>query len=529
MRPVLRLLGFLALTLILLLASTRPSDAAGWERAAVLAAEAGADPASLAALRVLVDQGLAEGRDEAWACLDLWLKAEWEDAADLPAAREAFWRDWPCSPCQEAVDWWSARWLLRREGAQAAAPRLLRLAAARPEGEWGRRAADLLERLEAEGATGDLWLAEMDEASRSWWEARPGGGALHGRLLLLAPLSGADAAVGAAVRMAVEEALAGRPDVELTVWDSQSDPLLTREQLALGEFQPVDAILLPGLPDGLAALPGQRLSKPVLALGYEGPPPADLHARLLHFGLDPATLGAQAAKLAADSLRLTRLASLGPATRAAMRTVDGYRAEAALRSSVQMGEKQWYFHGARQLEHQAAAMQGHVAQGPGGWLVLGSAREGVVLADLLAGMPPDCRAVGDAGLLESIQGRIPDGLGGRLFWVSDWLPANLAGLPDPVRREWDRFRGRVRERQDREPGALEGRAFESSRLLLRALDKARHEGRGLEAALRGLDEPSLYGGRVRLEDGQAAEAIRLAWTGRQVRVVAGVPVGKGTN
>jgi hypothetical protein len=520
----------LRIVAVLLLVLAGRAGEPDWSRVAGLAAAGPEDAATRAALlRPLVDQGLAAGRDEAWACLDLWLKAEWENAADLPAVREAFWRDWPCSSCQEAADWWSARWLLRREGAQAAAPRLARLAVARPDSEWGRRAADLLESLEADGSDPDSWLAGMDEASRAWWEARRASRVLHNQLLLLAPLSGSDAAVGAAVRMAVEEALATRPEVKLTVWDTQSDPLLTREQLALSEAQPVDAVLLPGLPGCLAALPGLDLTRPVVALGYEGPPPAVLHPRLHQFGLDPATLGAQAARLAADSLRLTRLASLGPATRAAMRTVDGFRLEAALRSSVWMGEKQWYFHGAKQLEHQAVAMRGHVDQGAGGWLVLGSPREGAVLAELLAKMPSACRAVGDAGLLEAIQGRIPDGLDGRLFWVSDWLPAGLAGLPDPVRRSWDGFRDRVRERQGREPGALESRSYESARLVLVALDKSRKDGRGLEAALRGLDEPSLFGGRVHLAGGQAAQVTRLAWTGRQVRVMGGMPVGKGTN
>jgi hypothetical protein len=166
-----RLLGLL----VLLLASVQGAGAADWERAAALALGAGGDPARLEALRAQVDQGLAAGRDEAWACLDVWLKAEWEDAADLPAAREAFWRDWPCSTCQDAADWWTARWLLRREGPAAAAPRLLRLAAARPHGEWGRRAAELLESLEAQEALPADWPGQLDEAGRAWWSARQAG------------------------------------------------------------------------------------------------------------------------------------------------------------------------------------------------------------------------------------------------------------------------------------------------------------------------------------------------------------------
>jgi len=390
---LLRLSGLL----LLLLCAPRGAGAADWERAAALALEAGG-PARLDALRAQVDLGLAEGRDEAWACLDLWLKAEWEDSADLPAAREAFWREWPCSSCQDAADWWTARWLLRREGAAAAAPRLLRLAAARPHGEWGQRAAELLESLEAQDALPAGWPGSLDEAGRAWWAARRAARDIHGHLLLLAPLSGADAAVGAAVRMAVEEALAGRSDVSLTVWDNQSDALLTREQLDLSRRQSVDAVLLPGLPAYLAALPGLELDRPVVALGYEGPPPADLHPRLLHFGLDPATLGAQAARLALDSLGAARLASLGPATRAAMRAVDGFRAEASRSMASPPGEKQWYFHGARQLDHQRSALCGQVEGGPGAWLLLGSAREGAVLADLLAAMP-GARWIGRAPVL----------------------------------------------------------------------------------------------------------------------------------
>lgn len=523
-KGLLRQLGLL----VLLLATAQVAGAADWERAASLALGAG-DPARMDALRAQVDQGLAEGRDEAWACLDLWLKAEWEDSADLPAAREAFWRDWPCSSCQDAADWWTARWLLRREGPAAAAPRLLRLAAARPHGEWGQRAAELLESLEAQDALPAGWPGEMDEAGRAWWAARREARDIRGHLLLLAPLSGADAAVGAAVRMAVEEALAGRSDVALTVWDNQSDALLTREQLDLSRRQSVDAVLLPGLPAYLAALPGLELDRPVVALGYEGPPPADLHPRLLHFGLDPATLGAQAARLALDSLGAARLASLGPATRAAMRAVDGFRAEASRAVASPPGEKQWYFHGARQLDHQRSALCGQVEGGPGAWLLLGSAREGAVLADLLAAMPPACRAVGDPALLDAVLGRVPDGLAGRLFWVTDWLPASLAGLSDAQRRGWDTFRERVRQRHDREPGALESRAFESARLVLVALENARRDGRGLESALRRLDEPSLFGGRAQVDGGQAREALRLAWTGRQARVAGRVAVAKGND
>jgi hypothetical protein len=329
--------------------------------------------------------------------------------------------------------------------------------------------------------------------------------------------------------MAVEEALAGRSDVALTVWDNQSDALLTREQLDLSRGQSVDAVLLPGLPAYLAALPGLPLDRPVVALGYEGPPPGELHPRLLHFGLDPATLGAQAARLAVDSLGASRLATLGPATRAAMRTVDGFRAAAAPSPSARLGEKQWYFHGARQLDHQRLAICGQVDGGPGPGCSWAAPARAPCWRTCWPACPPAVGPWGIPALLEAVQGRVPDGLDGRLLWVTDWLPASLAGLPDPQRRSWDAFRERVRQRHEREPGALESRAYESARLVLAALDGARRDGRGLEAALRRLDEPSLFGGRVRLAGGQARDALRLGWTGRQARVVGRVAVTKGND
>jgi len=76
---------------------------------------------------------------------------------------------------------------------------------------------------------------------------------------------------------------------------------------------------------------------------------------------------------------------------------------------------------------------------------------------------------------------------------------------------------------------MESRAYESARLVLVGLDRARRDGRGLESALRRLDEPSLFGGRARVDGGQAQEALRLAWTGRQARVAGRVNVAKGNN
>ncbi|MFA7330847.1 MAG: ABC transporter substrate-binding protein [Candidatus Delongbacteria bacterium] len=504
-----------------------------WPRALALALEgAPQDSGQAAALRGLVDQGLAGGTDPGggWACLDLWLRAEWEDDSRLPEARAAFLKDWPCSPCQTAADWWSARWVLRRLGPEAAAPRLLRLAAGRPESEWSARAARLLDQLADEALTDSVRLRleqTADRADRDWWRAHRQSRGIRGRLLLVVPLSGPDAAVGQALKLGVEGALeqaraAGSP-CELVVWDCQSDPLLTREQLTLCAAQAADAVLLPGLPGYLAATTGLELAVPVLALGYEGPAPASLNRRLLHFGLDPASVGALAAELARDSLRAGQVGTLGPATRASMRLVDGFEGWLNGRAPApELGQKQWYFFGARHLERQLENLllfQGG-SGAPGVWLVLGSPREGPALAEALAAAPAGVHVVGDTGLLEALGNRVPASLAGRLLILTDWLPAEVADLAGPAGTAgWQAFRSQVQARQGRGPNTLESRSYESVRLLLLAAERARRSGRGLERELGELREPSLFAGSLKLGAAQAEGPLLLGWTGREYRVL----------
>lgn len=512
-----------------------------WGRALSLATQ-GPGPreaGQAAALRKLVDQGLAEDAQSGdWACLDLWLRAEWEDDPALPVARAAFLRDWPCSACQEAADWWSARWVLRRSGALDAAPRLARLAATHPQGEWGRRAGELLERLHDE-VLNDSARRRLDDSldslSGAWWQRRLAERQVHGRLLLLAPLSGTDAPVGQALRLGVESALehcrAAGESWELTVWDCQSDPLLTREQLALSGQQPLDAVLLPGQPAYLAACAGLEVAHPLLALGYEGSPPQDLNPRLLHFGLDPASLGAVAARWARDSLRVARAITLGPATRASMRLVEGFeKAWLGASPRPELGQKQWYFFGAKRLERQEENLLHFDGAGSGAlWLVLGSPREGAILADLLDRVPAGVRVVGDAGLLEALSGRVPANLAGRFFILTDWLPDELSALAGPAGNAgWQRFRAQLQASQGRAPGALETRSYETVRLLALAAARSRQSGRRLEKELAELTVPSLYGGQLRQAGAQAAGPLLLGWTGREYHVLGRRPMTEGT-
>jgi hypothetical protein len=206
-----------------------------------------------------------------------------------------------------------------------------------------------------------------------------------------------------------------------------------------------------------------------------------------------------------------------------MRAVDGFEARWKQGGApVEWGQKQWYFFGARRMDRQLENLQ--LFEGgrrdPGVWLVLGSSREGAPLADVLAQAPAGVRVLGDAGLLEALSGRVPASLAGRLLILADWLPEDVASLAGgPGREPWERFRAQVQARQGRGPGALESRAFEAVRLLLLAGERARHGGQGVERELKHLQEPSLFGSRTGLRDGQAESPLLLGWTGREYRVL----------
>jgi hypothetical protein len=513
---------FAALALLLAAGLAAAADPA--EVLALARRNAAPDSAAIAALRRQVEEGLAQGGTRAgdWACLDLWLAAEWEERADLPARRAAFARAWPRSRHQEEADWLLARWRLRRGGAMPAARLLLELAGARDSAlreEAGRLLEGLCDAVLADAELDSLG-GESGPAGRAWladWRERR---RLRGRILLVAPLSGPDAALGTALRTGTEAALrqrrrAGGRELELETADCQSDALLLRE-LATRRGPAADALLLPGEGPYLAAAGGLDCGRPLL-VSAAGGPLESLAPDLLQFGLDPVTQGRLLAGLARDSLGVEHVQSLAPVARPARRLVEALRAELEPHG-VELGQEQWYFGGARDMAPQAENLRlfAEGREGAGAWVVLGSEREAPALLGLLAALPARGWVLGDAGLLAAVGERPPATLAGRLLVLTDWLPPALAGLARQAGagglEEGAAFARELEAREGRAPTAAEARAFESARLLALGWDEAARRQRGLGGVLAALEAPSLYGGALRMAGSRPHGALLLAWT-----------------
>lgn len=522
----------LLLALLVLVATTRSSadPAPNLERALELARQDGR-PADFpaAALRELVNESAGQGgpRASTWAYLDYWLAAEWEQEADLPRRREAFRAAWPASRFQESADWLLARWRLRHGEDAAAASCLLPLAAAARDGELRGKAGRLLEKLCGTDLTeGELDSLRVDARApgRAWLDAWRRRQHLYGRILLVAPLSGPDEAIGQACKAGAEAALrqhsrAGGGRLELLVADCQSDPLVARECLARSADQEVDALLLPGEAAYLAAAAGLETGHPIVVPGHAGPALETLSADLLQFGLDAGAVGSLLAGLARDSLHATHLLCLAPVTRAAKRTVAALHSGLTAAGGVEIGPEQWYFGGARDVEPQLQTLQRFAAgvSGPGAWVVLGAEREAPALRALLAAVPAGDWVLGDLGLLVALGDQVPAALAGRLLIVTDWLPPartdllSQAGAADPP--GWTAFEQALRSREGRPPTPTETRAFESVRLLALGWDQAERRRRGLGTVLPALETTSLYGGRLRMAGQRAEAGLLLGWNG----------------
>lgn len=516
--------------LMLAAAALRAAPAGGLGDALALALRGAgvADSLQAAALRVLVDEGRAQGGAEAssWALLDLWLKAEWEDAADLPAARAAFLRAWPGSRYRPAADWFQARWHLRRGDRQAAAALAMDLAGGAADARWRRAGVELLDQLRAGGALAlDSLASTKGPDARRWLGEEGRRCRLHRRLGLVAPLTGSDAAWGQAMSRAAAAALApagAAPESrwELRSLDCQSDPLLARELLVRAAGDSLDAVLWPGEPAYLAAAAGLDAPCPVVVADHGGPALSSLGPALLQFDLDPAAQGRLMADLVQDSLGAAWTGTLAPATRPARRLVQAYADRLAVAGRVESAQEQWYYPGARDLTAQMENLSlfGDSFAAPGVWLVAGAEREGAALRRALSMVPARDRVVGDGALLAALLDEAPAELAGRLLVVTAWLPPAWARA-EGLAGAWDDFRRDLWRREEREPSALESRVFAAADLVRRAAEAAGPRALPWRDALAGLPGPGLFGPGPALADSRAAGAWLLGWDGRAWRLL----------
>ncbi|MDP2360203.1 MAG: ABC transporter substrate-binding protein [bacterium] len=497
------------------------------------------DPAQRAALRLLVDEGLAarDASASTWAWLDLWLRAEWEDDSLLPRRREEFRRAWPAARYQESADWMLARWLARRGQGSAAAHLLLDLAATGGDGrlreEAGRLFAELW-REQLDGRQRDELSSSAGGAGRRWLAAWRDSRRVTRTLAVVAPLSGSEAIHGRALAEGAEAAIrlhrrGGGASWQVSVHDSQSDPWLARDLLQRAASQGPDAILLSGDASSLSAAAGWRAGRPIVVPEHGGPPLHTLSPDLLQFGLDAEALGSILAEVAVDSLDASGICFLAPASRPAHRVLQGLHG-GLRRSGRSMGPEQWYFPGARSLEVQLGNLQDYRAglSGPAVWVMLGAEEEGERLAEVLTRIPVGDRVLGDRDLGVALENCMPPGLEGRLLLLADWLPPGYAGQAG-LGAAGEAYRRDLFQRENRAPTAAESRAHECVRLVIGAGERAAATGLDLGGTLARLPLPSLAGPSLDLERQRAAGAWLLGWNGRSYEMLGGRIRAEGTN
>ena len=485
-----------------------------------------ADSSQAAAMRLLVNAGMALGGQDAstWQWLDLWLAGEWEQREDLPVLRERFQVDWPRSRFQGEADLVLARWYVGRLSVEEAFPVLLDLCWRLEPGPARTEARSLLTRycrLPLARALKDS-TAHAGHPGRSRvlrdmaLAAQP-----QRRLDSVAPFSGDKASLGkdmqAGAQAAVDLLKRGGHYWTLTTRDSQGELFLSRELAIKARDEGADAVLVPWDQESLGAMGGLQLGFPILAMGNGGPALQDLSPDLLQMDLDPAAVGALMASFVRDSLRATSLGVLAPATQPARRLLRSLLGRLQEEGGVESGQEQWYFPGARDLRAQMENLSLFSAAYPGPkvWVVLGQEGEAAALKQLVEQAPPEVTLVGDASLLSALGGKVDAHLAKRLFIIAAYLPsvyARGAGLQKELDQVFP---------PDGTPMALRNRAFEQARLTMLAAEEGARSGLGLLATLEDFPKPSIFGPGLQLQDGSAAGAWLLAWTGTQFTCVGG--------
>jgi ABC-type branched-subunit amino acid transport system substrate-binding protein len=483
------------------------------------AARLAADPAAEGELRALVAAGLAEGGAHAssWELLDLWLRLERDRSADPLPDWQRFRGRWPNSRYLPWADWWCARALIRAGRGAEGLALLAGLAAGGPEHELRTRATRLADRLLAgtlSHAEAEALLDSLEEPGRSWLDTRLGERRIHRRLGLVLPLKGPDAEHGRQLLSGAEAALRGRPGWRLEVADCESDPVLAwillRELAARGDL---DALLLPGDPAYVAAASfGSPI--PVLLPWYEGQPLAGADGALFQFNADEETLAAGWADLLAGELAARQLITVAPATRHGRRLMEALERQLLQRGAeIETGMPQWYFPGAldlrRQLENLAIYEGAFDSSSVS--LVVGVEEDMATLVRQLAWANPRHQVLGSAAFLAE-SARVPElsALGGQLLILSDWQPGAAIEPWQSWQREQEIVAGRA-------PTTREARGYESARLAVVCGELAAASGRSFRSVLETLNQPSLYGGRIRLQDRHNAQLLRLDWDGRSFR------------